>query len=404
MPRRSPRAGRASVAGTSILPSLFTTGNLFLGFWAIVKSFDGQYAEAAPLIFGAIVLDMLDGRIARLTGTTSEFGAELDSLADAISFGVAPALMAYRWALDEVPRLGWLAAFLFAMCGVLRLARFNVQKHVTDPRFFVGLPVPAAAGQLVAVVAFAPARVTGWIHGLFALVLVVVLAFLMVSTFRYRSFKGIDLHATAELPRRARDRPPLRLHRRALQYSLLALASLYTLSGPGSYLFGLLFRRREVPAPGGRARGRSGLSPGATHPVVGVGGVLVHEGRVLLIRRGKEPLKGRWVVPGGTVELGETLEAALVREMEEETGLMVQARRALDRLRSHRARGTGDVAYHYVIADYLCEYVSGTPRAGSDALEVALADPAELEAFDLPEKALEVVRGRLARAPNGHAE
>jgi len=131
--------------------------------------------------------------------------------------------------------------------------------------------------------------------------------------------------------------------------------------------------------------------------VVGVGGVLVHEGRVLLIRRGKEPLKGRWIVPGGTVELGESLEAALVREMEEETGLMVKPVELLtvfDRVEWLDGR----VAYHYVIADYLCEYVSGTPRAGSDALEVALADPAELESFDLPEKALEVVQDALRRA------
>ena len=142
--------------GVAILPSLFTTGNLFLGFWAIVKTLDGDFAQAAPLIGGAVVLDMLDGRIARLTGTQSAFGAELDSLADTVSFGVAPALLAYGWALHSVPRAGWPAAFLFLVCGVLRLARFNVQKHVVDSRFFVGLPIPAAAAQLAAVVLFTP--------------------------------------------------------------------------------------------------------------------------------------------------------------------------------------------------------------------------------------------------------
>jgi CDP-diacylglycerol--serine O-phosphatidyltransferase len=233
--------------GTAILPSLFTTGNLFLGFWAIIKAFDGQYVEAAPLIFGAIVLDMLDGRIARLTGTTSAFGAELDSLADAISFGVAPALMAYRWALEEVPRLGWLAAFIFAMCGVLRLARFNVQKHVTDTRFFVGLPIPAAAGQLVTVIAFAPARVADWVHGLFALLLVVFVAFLMVSTFRYRSFKGIDLKRRRSYLAVLGIALLFVLIAAHLEYSLLALASLYTLSAPSAYLIGLLWRRRGGP-------------------------------------------------------------------------------------------------------------------------------------------------------------
>jgi CDP-diacylglycerol--serine O-phosphatidyltransferase len=185
-----------------------------------------------------VVLDLLDGRIARLTGTTSQFGAELDSLADAISFGVAPALMAYRWALDEIPRLGWLAAFFFAMCGVLRLARFNVQKSGIDPRYFVGLPIPAAAGQLVTL-------------------LVVGLGFLMVSTFRYPSFKGVDLR---------RRRSYLAVLGIAIffifvfanfEYSLLALASLYTLWAPGSYLFGLLFRRRGSPPPAAIATGEA---------------------------------------------------------------------------------------------------------------------------------------------------
>jgi mutator protein MutT len=131
--------------------------------------------------------------------------------------------------------------------------------------------------------------------------------------------------------------------------------------------------------------------------VVGVGGVLVHEGRVLLVRRGKEPLKGRWVVPGGTVELGETLEAALVRELQEETGLTVRPVELLtvfDRIE----RDGGRIAYHFVIADYLCEYVSGCLRAGSDALEVAMARPEELAGFDLPPKALEVVQDALQRA------
>src|SRR3979490_1718528 len=106
--RPSPR--RRFRRGAAILPSLFTTGNLFLGFWALVRTFRGQYAEAAPLIFWAILLDVLDGRIARMTGTTSEFGGELDSLADVVSFGVAPALLVYTWAFSSIPRVGWLAA------------------------------------------------------------------------------------------------------------------------------------------------------------------------------------------------------------------------------------------------------------------------------------------------------
>jgi 8-oxo-dGTP diphosphatase len=137
------------------------------------------------------------------------------------------------------------------------------------------------------------------------------------------------------------------------------------------------------------------MSP--TAPAVGVGGVLVHEGRVLLIRRGKEPLRGRWVVPGGTVELGETLEEALVREMEEETCLLVEPLEVVcvfDRILREGER----VAYHYVIVDYLCRYRAGEARAASDALEVAWARPEDLVRYDLPAKALEVVEDAFRRA------
>jgi 8-oxo-dGTP diphosphatase len=133
------------------------------------------------------------------------------------------------------------------------------------------------------------------------------------------------------------------------------------------------------------------------HPVVGVGGVVVHENRVLLIKRGKEPMRGRWVVPGGTVELGETIEEALVREMKEETDLRVTPVEMLtvfDRIQ----RDMGEIAYHYVIVDYLCRYKGGEARAGSDAEAVAWARPDELASFDLPDKALEVVEQALTRA------
>lgn len=132
-------------------------------------------------------------------------------------------------------------------------------------------------------------------------------------------------------------------------------------------------------------------------PVVGVGAVVIHEGKVLLIRRGKEPLKGRWSVPGGTVELGETLEEALVREIGEETGLAVEPRALLtvfDRIH----REDGNVRYHYVIVDYLCAYVAGELRAGSDAEAAAFVAPEELPRYDLPAKALEVVREGFERA------
>jgi CDP-diacylglycerol--serine O-phosphatidyltransferase len=250
-----PERGRRFRHGAAILPTLFTTGNLFLGFWSIIQSLDGRsgdsshFGHAAMLIGGAAILDALDGRIARLTGTQSEFGAQLDSLADAVSFGVAPALLAYVWALAAVPRAGWPAAFLFLVCGVLRLARFNVQRQIVDARFFVGLAIPAGAVQ-IAVIVFAFPEPPGerW-QQVATLAFVVVLAFLMVSTFRYRSFKGIDL-------RRRRSYMTvlgiallfflIKIHPEA---TLLAMASLYTVSGPLGWALGVLRRRREAPPP-----------------------------------------------------------------------------------------------------------------------------------------------------------
>ncbi|MCM2256425.1 MAG: CDP-diacylglycerol--serine O-phosphatidyltransferase [Vicinamibacteria bacterium] len=235
--------------GGAILPALFTVGNLFLGFWAIVKTMNGEFAEAAPLIFWACVADALDGRIARMTGTTSEFGGELDSLCDVISFGVAPAVLAYGWALSAIPRAGWLAAFLFVMCGTLRLARFNVQRHVVDGRFFVGMPIPAAAAQIAAVVMFAPEPLAERVAAIPVMVLVVMLAFLMVSTLRYRSGKGIDLgrrHSYLAVLGVAILFLAIALHPGSV---LLLMASAYSLSGPAGHLMGLLRRRSDVPPP-----------------------------------------------------------------------------------------------------------------------------------------------------------
>jgi CDP-diacylglycerol--serine O-phosphatidyltransferase len=246
---KEPRSGsRRFRRGASILPSLFTTGNLFLGFWAIVRTLNGQYVEAAPLIGWAILLDMLDGRIARLTGTTSEFGGELDSLADVISFGVAPALLAYGWGFAPLSRVGWLAAFLFVMCGALRLARFNVQRHAADGKYFVGLPIPAAAGQIAAVVHFLPEPLAARAPSMLAAGLLSVLAFLMVSTLRYTSFKSVDLR---------RRRSYINVLGIAIlfllvaihpEWVLLAAATAYSLSGPAVHLLGLA-RRRGGPPP-----------------------------------------------------------------------------------------------------------------------------------------------------------
>ena len=180
--------------GVSLLPSLFTLANLFCGWSCIVYAMQGDLATAAPFIGVAMVLDMLDGRIARMTGTTSEFGVQLDSLADVISFGMAPAVLAYAWGLAPLGRLGWAAGFLFVTGAALRLARFNIQKN-TDKRYFVGLASPAAAAIVASTVFYYPDGLHSRPQALLGVVLVIVPALLMVSTLRFRSFKTIDLGA-----------------------------------------------------------------------------------------------------------------------------------------------------------------------------------------------------------------
>src|SRR5256712_5848099 len=138
--------------GIFLLPSLLTTGNLFCGFFALLLTVENRYTEAALAIFVAMIMDILDGRVARLMKATSQFGLEFDSLADVVSFCVAPAFLIYSFALSALGRPAWFGAFLFVICGALRLARFNVHTGTVDRRFFVGLPTPAAAGLVVSAV------------------------------------------------------------------------------------------------------------------------------------------------------------------------------------------------------------------------------------------------------------
>ena len=178
--------------GIYLLPSLLTTGNLFCGFFALLLSVDGRYREAAFAIFVAMVMDMLDGRVARLMKATSQFGVEFDSLADVVSFCVAPAFLIYSFALSDLGRPAWFGAFLFVICGALRLARFNVYTGVSDRRYFVGLSTPAAAGVVcAAVLLLQGVELVRWIQVSLAVGTYVV-ALLMVSTFRYWSFKEIE--------------------------------------------------------------------------------------------------------------------------------------------------------------------------------------------------------------------
>ena len=181
--------------GAYLLPSLLTLGNLFCGYACVIFALRHAFEQAAMFIGVAIVLDMLDGRVARLTGTSSAFGVEFDSLADVVSFGMAPAVLCFAWGLKAFDQAGWAATFVFVSAAAIRLARFNIQTNVPgmDKRYFVGMPSPAAAGVPAATVFAYPNFVAGWPYNLLALPMVLVPAFLMVSTVRYRSFKSIDM-------------------------------------------------------------------------------------------------------------------------------------------------------------------------------------------------------------------
>jgi len=180
--------------GIFILPSLLTLSSIFLSFYAIIASIKGDFFLAGALILGAGFFDGIDGKVARLTKTTTRFGLELDSLADVISFGVAPALLVYNWALAPYAQIGWVSAFVYVSCGALRLARFNVQSGQIDPKQFNGLPIPAAAAMMATTVLFChklgidPADL-----GLVTLVLVYFLSYLMVSSVKFHAFKDLTL-------------------------------------------------------------------------------------------------------------------------------------------------------------------------------------------------------------------
>jgi CDP-diacylglycerol--serine O-phosphatidyltransferase len=190
---RSARQSKRPRRGVYLLPNFLTTACLFCGFYSLISVYNGDYHMAALAIFGAFLFDGLDGRIARATHTTSHFGKEYDSLSDLVAFGVAPATLALSWALMPLGRLGWLGAFLYTACGALRLARFNTQNHRAPRSHFKGLPIPAAAITLAALVLFS--HEVGWQWGPppeVVLAMLYGLAFLMVSNLRYRSFKEIE--------------------------------------------------------------------------------------------------------------------------------------------------------------------------------------------------------------------
>jgi len=247
-PRRRIRDRAKIQNGLSIIPSLFTIGNIFCGYYAIISTLRGNYDYAAVAIGVGTVLDTLDGRIARLTKTASEFGVQLDSLADVLTFGAAPAMLAFAWGLtttegieaniaQHVRQLGWLATFAFVVCSALRLARFNIQSVRKTPetgskRYFVGLPTPAAAGTIAAVVHFFKAPILLIGSALLWCLLILLVSFLMISTVRYDSFKEFDARKYG--PRFALFATAM-LIGLVIFYSeivLLLLAAIYVSSGP----------------------------------------------------------------------------------------------------------------------------------------------------------------------------
>ncbi|HKX27859.1 MAG TPA: CDP-diacylglycerol--serine O-phosphatidyltransferase [Blastocatellia bacterium] len=265
--------------GIYIIPSAFTIGNILCGFYAVISSIKGYqllpstdatllFDNAARAIGFAVLLDSLDGNIARMTKTTSEFGVELDSIADVLSFGIGPAILAYTWGYGSTPgleRFAWGISFFFLICGALRLARFNVMARAPrfsqgantpklDKRYFVGLPIPAAAGMLASIVHFAPVPLPSFEGELLQryswllLAGMTALAILMVSTVRYASFKNVSLRS---------NKPFITLPLLSLmvagiwfysQWLLLGLVSLYVIHGPLLKLWGFINRlRRPMP-------------------------------------------------------------------------------------------------------------------------------------------------------------
>ena len=272
-PTRKPR--RAAYA----LPTLFTAGNIFLGFLAILRTFEAamqgaaghtgpneNLAMAAKAIGAAVVLDGLDGRIARMTNTVSDFGREMDSLADVIAFGIAPAVLAYTWGIQfaqpggilQDHRAGYFVTFLFLLCGAVRLARFNVQTNPIpknpgrpDRKYFVGLAIPAGAGMVAAIVfAMDGEPLQSWTHSLLWLGLLALLSFLMVSTWRYPSFKEINLAGPRSPVSVVLFGAFIYLSWTFPQMFLLGISSIYVGSGIMIRIGGAIRRRtRPTPAP-----------------------------------------------------------------------------------------------------------------------------------------------------------
>jgi len=252
--------------GIYILPTLFTIGTIFCGFYAVINTMKGEFDLAAMALGFAVVCDGLDGRIARLTNSCSEFGVQMDSLADVITFGLAPAVLAYLWGAKaivatvppyakHVQQIGWIVCFAFVICGAMRLARFNIQTTKPQPptagsnKSFVGMPIPAGAGLIAAIVHFTPEPITHWPAGALWNILVGFLAFLMISTIRYPSFKHIDMRSRKSYVSFYLLALLVALIYLYSQVVLLILATVYATSGFLMKIYQMMKHKNEVILP-----------------------------------------------------------------------------------------------------------------------------------------------------------
>jgi CDP-diacylglycerol---serine O-phosphatidyltransferase len=258
--------GRQPRRGIYILPTLFTIGTIFCGFYAVINTMKGEFDLAAMALGFAVVCDGLDGRIARLTNSCSEFGVQMDSLADVITFGLAPAVLAYLWGAKaivatvppyakHVQQIGWIVSFAFVICGAMRLARINIQTtkpqlpEAISKKSFVGMPIPAGAGLIAAIVHFTPEPITQWPVGALWNILVGFLAFLMISTIRYPSFKHLDMRSRKSYVSFYLLALLVALIYLYSQVVLLILATAYATSGFLMKIYQMMKHRNEVILP-----------------------------------------------------------------------------------------------------------------------------------------------------------
>jgi len=267
----------------SILPSLFTIGNIFCAYYSIMSTLNSRYDQAAIAIGVGYVLDGLDGRVARLTGTNSEFGAQLDSLADVLTFGIAPAILAFSWGIDwmsgardlsagdalspieqHIRSGGWIVTFAFVICGALRLARFNVMAQrpadATSKRYFIGLPIPAGAGLLASIVHWGKTPIASPGSALLWCLLIGLTAFLMISTIRYHNFKELGIFSRRPRVTLVLAALLIALIFRHSEWTLLLLSVAYAASGPVARLAQLV-RRMPLPAHTNRSHGSAEAPP-----------------------------------------------------------------------------------------------------------------------------------------------